>query len=136
MQLGRRTTIPAHASWPRFEIGAEYLVHSIPTEKGALYARDYLVVEIAIFPGKQVVAITSNSFTAKPQREEGVAGGGASYCKESEFCLHLFVNGVGARRRGKRDRDPFQYVPRHINVVRSPTHAFNVCFLLPAEVRG
>jgi hypothetical protein len=56
---------PAHEAWPRFEIGAEYLVHSIPTEKGVLYGRDYLVVEVAIFPGKQPVTIASNNFTLR-----------------------------------------------------------------------
>jgi len=56
---------PAHAVWAHFEIGAEYLIHSIPTEKGALFARDYLVVEVAIFPGLQPVAISSDNFTLR-----------------------------------------------------------------------
>jgi hypothetical protein len=41
------------------------MVHSIPTEKGALYARDYLVVEVAISPSKQPVAISSGAFTLR-----------------------------------------------------------------------
>src|SRR5438309_2338488 len=53
---------PAHASWPEFEIGAEYLVHSIPTDNGSLFARDYLVVEVAIYPGKQPVMISDAHF--------------------------------------------------------------------------
>ena len=56
---------PAHASWPLFKIGAEYMVHSIPTEKGPLYARDYLVVEVAILPEKRPVAISSGAFTLR-----------------------------------------------------------------------
>lgn len=53
---------PAHAAWPRFEIGAEYLVRSIPTENGSLYARDYLVVEVAIYPRKDPVTIAAAHF--------------------------------------------------------------------------
>jgi hypothetical protein len=41
------------------------MVHSIPTEKGALYVRDYLVVEVAIFPAKRLVAISSGAFTLR-----------------------------------------------------------------------
>ena len=56
---------PAHASWPQFDIGAEYLIHSIPTEVGAIFARDYLVVEVAIYPGKHPVMISSAAFTLR-----------------------------------------------------------------------
>ncbi len=63
---GRKASdYPAHAVWSQFEIGAEYLIHSIPTAKGALYARDYLVVEVAIYPGKQPVEISTNNFTLR-----------------------------------------------------------------------
>jgi hypothetical protein len=41
------------------------LVHSIPNDKGALYARDYLIVEVAIVPGKRPVAISSGAFTLR-----------------------------------------------------------------------
>ena len=33
-------------------MGAEYLVHSVPVPHGMYFAKDYLVVEIAIFPSK------------------------------------------------------------------------------------
>jgi hypothetical protein len=54
---------PAHASWARFAIGAEYLIHSIPTDNGSIFARDYLVVEVAIYPGKEPVNILDAHFT-------------------------------------------------------------------------
>lgn len=63
---------PAHASWPRFEIGAEYLIHSIPTDNGSLFARDYLVVEVAIYPGKQPVIISDAHFTLRMNGKKSV----------------------------------------------------------------
>jgi len=46
------------------EIGAEYLVHSIPAEKGDYFAKEYLVVEVAIFPvTKNSLKISSGHFT-------------------------------------------------------------------------
>jgi len=63
---------PAHASWQRFEIGAEYLVHSIPADNGSLFARDYLVVEVAIYPGKQPVIILDAHFTLRMNGKKSV----------------------------------------------------------------
>lgn len=55
---------PSHAAWPKFDVGAEYLVHSIPVEKGAIFARDYLVIEVAIYPrNHQTVKIVAANFT-------------------------------------------------------------------------
>jgi hypothetical protein len=46
------------------EIGAEYLVNSIPAEKGDYFAREYLVVEVAIFPViKDSLKISNGHFT-------------------------------------------------------------------------
>lgn len=48
------------------EIGAEYLVHSIPGEKGGYFAKEYLVVEVAIFPTtKSGLKIASGHFTLR-----------------------------------------------------------------------
>jgi len=48
------------------EIGAEYLVHSIPSEKGDYFAKEYLVVEVAIFPTtKSGLKISSGRFTLR-----------------------------------------------------------------------
>jgi len=48
------------------EIGAEYLVHSIPGEKGDYFAKEYLVVEVAISPTrKESLRISSGRFTLR-----------------------------------------------------------------------
>jgi hypothetical protein len=57
---------PAHIAIPGMEIGAEYLVHSIPNEKGDYFAKEYLVVEVAIFPtGKDRLKTSSGRFTLR-----------------------------------------------------------------------
>ncbi len=57
---------PAHAQFRRFDIGAEYLVHNIPADKGAYWAREYLVVEAAIFPGSgSRLHLSSGDFTLR-----------------------------------------------------------------------
>jgi hypothetical protein len=43
---------PAHASVDRLSLGAEYLVHSFSSGRQMYIARDYLVVEVALFPAK------------------------------------------------------------------------------------
>jgi len=48
---------PSHAAWPKFDIGAEYMVHSIPTPTGAVFARDYLVIEVAIYPRNKLLPV-------------------------------------------------------------------------------
>ena len=57
---------PAHAQLPTMEIGAEYLVHSIPVENGSYVAKEYLVVEVAVFPSTpDGVRISSEHFTLR-----------------------------------------------------------------------
>ena len=41
---------PVHAQVANAEIGAEYLVHSIPAATGSYLAKEYLVIDIGIFP--------------------------------------------------------------------------------------
>lgn len=54
---------PAHGAVQGLEIGADYLVHSIPTEQSYLFAKDYLVVEVALFPSKgESIRISSEQF--------------------------------------------------------------------------
>lgn len=54
---------PAHAQFPGFQIGAEYLVHNIPLEQGEYWAKDYLVVEVLILPAQhETVNLTSTQF--------------------------------------------------------------------------
>jgi hypothetical protein len=55
---------PAHAAAGAVSIGAEYLVHSIPAHSQTLFARDYLVVEVAVFPGRnEPVEVDTKTFT-------------------------------------------------------------------------
>jgi hypothetical protein len=43
---------PAHARLEKVGIGAEYLVHSFSSGRDMFIAKDYLVVEVALFPAK------------------------------------------------------------------------------------
>ena len=63
---------PAHGSWPKFDIGAEYLIHSIPTDNGSLFARDYLVVKIAIYPKSEPIVISHAHFTLRINGKKSV----------------------------------------------------------------
>jgi hypothetical protein len=57
---------PVHISLPAMEIGAEYLVHSIPGEKGEYFAKEYLVVEVAVSPApRERLKISSGRFTLR-----------------------------------------------------------------------
>jgi hypothetical protein len=57
---------PAHATAGNISIGADYLVHSIPAGNQTFLARDYLVVEVAVFPGKDApVEIGGNTFALR-----------------------------------------------------------------------
>ncbi len=52
---------PASASAGRVEIGAEFLVHSIPASRGYYFAKGYLVVDVGIFPKPGVTTRVSAS---------------------------------------------------------------------------
>jgi len=57
------TDYPAHAEWAGGSIGAEYLVHSVPTEQSMLFADNYLVIEVGVFPkNKQETPIPGITF--------------------------------------------------------------------------
>ena len=45
----KATDYPAHTALPGKEIGAEYLLHGIPSEKGFYFTKEYLVVDVAVF---------------------------------------------------------------------------------------
>jgi len=54
---------PFHGMAGNVGIGADYLVHSIPAGSQTFFARDYLVVEVAVFPAfAQPVTIDGNTF--------------------------------------------------------------------------
>jgi hypothetical protein len=57
---------PEHVKLADREIGVEYLVHSVPVERGVLVASDYLVVEVAVFPlTLSGVTVSSSQFTLR-----------------------------------------------------------------------
>jgi len=62
----KATDYPVHADIGTVSIGAEYLVHSIPAHSQTFFAPDYLVVEVAVFPGRlEPVEIGNNTFTLR-----------------------------------------------------------------------
>jgi hypothetical protein len=57
---------PVHVSIPGMEIGAEYLVRSIPGEKGFYIAKEYLVVDVGVFSStREGVDIKSGQFALR-----------------------------------------------------------------------
>lgn len=57
---------PVHSDQPDFSIGASYLVRSVLSGKGSLETKEYLVVEVALFPlaGHQI-KVTDVQFTLR-----------------------------------------------------------------------
>ena len=43
---------PAHLNVEKFSLGAEFMVHSFSNGRDSYIAKDYLVVEVALFPVK------------------------------------------------------------------------------------
>jgi hypothetical protein len=57
---------PAHGKLPAMEIGVEYLLNSIPLDKGMYLAKDHLVLEVAIFPSTAAgVNVSTSQFTLR-----------------------------------------------------------------------
>lgn len=66
---------PVHTSLPAFELAAEYLVHSIPTEQGMYFTNDYLVVEVAFFPStRDGLVAAANSFQLRVNDGKWITG--------------------------------------------------------------
>ena len=64
---------PVHAQIAGYTIAAEYLVHSVPVNGGVLDARDYLVLEIVIFPEADVTpSVSSGEFTLRINNRKAV----------------------------------------------------------------
>ena len=62
----KATDYPVHAALPAMEIGAEYLDHSVPSEKGSYIAKDYLVVEVGVYASTpDSVSIKSSQFSLR-----------------------------------------------------------------------
>lgn len=57
---------PVHAALAGMEIGAEYLDHSVPSERGSYIAKEYLVVEVGIYASRpDSVSIKSGQFALR-----------------------------------------------------------------------
>jgi hypothetical protein len=55
-----------HASTPTAAIGAEYMVHSFSRGDKAFLAKDYLVVEVALFPSKgETIEVQNSNFSLR-----------------------------------------------------------------------
>lgn len=59
----KATDYPIHTTVGRVAIGADYLIHSIPVGDQTFLAKDYLVIEVAVFPPvAEPVTIDGNTF--------------------------------------------------------------------------
>ena len=57
---------PARAKLEKLSIGAEYLIHSFSSGRQMFIARDYLVVEVALFPAKgENMAVSTGQFSLR-----------------------------------------------------------------------
>lgn len=64
---------PAHTAAGTIEIGADYLVQSVPTERGIILAPDYLIVEIGIFTERKApFEVRSGHFSLRVNGEKGL----------------------------------------------------------------
>jgi len=62
---------PAHARLQKLSIGAEYLVHSFSSGRQMFIAKDYLVVEVALFPANgQSLPVSAGDFTLRVNRHK------------------------------------------------------------------
>lgn len=95
---------PAHAQFPGFAVGAEYLVHNVPLEKGEYWARDYLVVEVLLVPPThEYVNISSNQFMLRINGKKSLiyadsAGAVAASLKHTDWQTHPYLSaaaGIG-----------------------------------------
>jgi hypothetical protein len=59
----KATDYPLHATAGRVSIGADYLIHSVPAGDQTFLAKDYLVVEVAVYPASaEPVTIDGSTF--------------------------------------------------------------------------
>ena len=123
---------PAHVALPGMEIGVEYLVHSIPAEKGDYFAREYLVVEVAIFPvTKDSLRVSSGHFTLRINKKSTLsaqsAGTVAAALKYPDWEQRPQMTGsagpviYGAPQVGRFPGDPT--APRPMPTPRAPDQA-------------
>jgi hypothetical protein len=56
---------PVHAAAGNAEVGAEYMVHSVIHGGETVFVRDYLAIEVAVFPKGQRIEISQGQFTLR-----------------------------------------------------------------------
>ena len=133
---------PVHVALAGMEIGAEYLVHSIPSERGDYFAKEYLVVEVAIFPATQdglkidSLKISSGHFTLRINKKSTLtaqsAGTVAAALKypDWEQRPQMTAQGgpliYGAPQVGRFPGDPTQTQPMPTPRVPDQTDSANV----------
>ena len=119
------------------EIGAEYLVHSIPGERGDYFAKEYLVVEVAVFPAsKEGLKISSGHFTLRINKKSVLsaqsAGMVAAALKYQDWEQRPQVTAeagpliYGAPQAGRFPGDPTQPSPLPTPRVPDQTDSANV----------
>lgn len=64
---------PSHEKTDGFELGAEYMVHSINNSSLTYVARDFLVVEAAVFPLRKPVSVNPGQFRLRINHRETLA---------------------------------------------------------------
>ncbi|MGD0364949.1 MAG: hypothetical protein ABSC93_29065 [Bryobacteraceae bacterium] len=76
---------PAHAKLDKISIGAEYLVHSFSRGRQMFIAKDYLVVEVALFPakGENLLVNTAQFGLRVNGRKEALQPQGPEFVAES-----------------------------------------------------
>ncbi len=72
---------PVHAKLDRMSIGVEYLIHSFSSGRDMFIAKDFLVVEVALFPAKgETVLVNSGEFNLRVNgRKEAIAPQGGEF---------------------------------------------------------
>jgi hypothetical protein len=64
---------PAHASLGNVTLGAEFLVHAIPTANGSYFSKEYLVVDAAFFPALPArLDLSASHFTLRVDGKKNV----------------------------------------------------------------
>jgi hypothetical protein len=92
---------PVSASTERVEIGAELLVHAIPSQSGYYFAKNFLVVDVGMFPKPlHSLKVSAGQFTLRlngrePALTVAVSGDGGRVIEVSGW-------GNAERRIGKR----------------------------------
>ncbi len=71
---------PAHGLAGGVGIGAEYLVRSFSGRSQTFFARDHLVVEVALYPApNESLQVSSSQFTLRINKKELIAAQGAEF---------------------------------------------------------